>query len=282
MTKCLPAVSVGRVSRTAAVAIGCLLSVPVPARAGQTAKCVSVQTKCGGVWVTTSCDSTANPCAVAGDGGSAARAAAAAAEQARLERVRLATTAAAKGDTALAQGNFKSAANLYASAITQAPDNPTYRTKRARALRALAAQGGSAMDDLRGAAIDAAKIGSGDDSSLRARNKFDTTGSKPPAQAPAGIEAQSELSALAERMHLGLNLNDPANAAAKNALIKVDYQLKYNREARIKEQWAPDPVALEQRITELNATLPKDAPPVTVEKAEIAFNRYQLDLKVKK
>ena len=35
MTKCLPAVSVGRVSRTAAVAIGCLLSVPAPARAGQ-------------------------------------------------------------------------------------------------------------------------------------------------------------------------------------------------------------------------------------------------------
>jgi tetratricopeptide (TPR) repeat protein len=236
-----------------------------------------------------SCDDP-DPCGL-GDGKSTASAAAhaAAREFARafaIEQARLGRAAFDKGDAAFAQGNLKGAIRFCLSAMRYQPDNVAYKKKRALALLALRQQSGGALDELRGADADGeAAVGRSlpDGSSGVARREFDGTGSRPVLKPLPTVTVPSLSDTLARSLGIPLNLNDPANVRAKIAMSQVEYMLKYNRTARMSEgQIAPDPAKLEKSLTDLMSVLPTGTPPLTVEKAEAVFNRYQINLREKK
>jgi hypothetical protein len=213
----------------------------------------------------------------------AARLAAAERERGQ-ERAREAQGEAAfvAGEAAFKQGDYRTAAKFFRSAMQYARNNVLYKKRRAAALLALQQAGGSgiAFDDLAAAALDGkAATEAGDNASLAARRKFDDGGSKAPARPPDDTPSVSD--ALARSLEIPLNLKDPANIAVKIAMGEVEAMLKFNRNAIKSEgQIPPDPAALQKKVEELNATLPKGTPPMTVEKAEAVYNKYSLDLKV--
>jgi hypothetical protein len=280
-----------RVGTKSSLVLGTVLAVLIsaPVIAAQT-KCVSAGVRCPGKgWVTyDSCNVPDDPCGL-GDGTttSSAAAHAAAREAARLyaiEQARLGKAAFDKGDAALAQGNLKGAVRFYFSAMQYQPNNVAYKKQRARVLLALRQQSGGALDELRGADADgeAARRISGLASRPVAGREFDGTGPRPYLKPLPTVAVPSLSDTLAASLGIRLNLDDPANVRAKVAMTQVEYMLKFNRHARMSEgQIAPNPAALEKSLADLSAFLPPGTPPLTVEKAEAGFNRYQLGLKEK-
>lgn len=205
----------------------------------------------------------------AGDGGAAA-----AAEAARVarEQERLGQVAAGQGAAAYARGDFKSAAISYLAALRYQPNNVEYKKRRAIALAAFAQQlGVDELGELRGAGADA----------------FDATGRAHDLLAIPKVAAPSFSDTLFSNLEIPVNLSLPANSGVKNAMSQVEYMLKSNLDAaRSDGAIEPDHDGLEKSVAELNkaldAVLPKGTEPVTVEKVETVFNRYQLNLKVKK
>lgn len=224
-------------------------------------------------------------CAPVGGGSGvdpAAAAAAAAAEKERFETAqRLGREAFDKGEAALGRGDVKAALSFYRSALQFAPDNIVYRRKRAATLKAHA---GGALDELRGAAIDgeAAAGTQGDAAAGMSQRSFDVGGSRPPPA--AAFVADDDVPALLGRMmDLPLDLREPANAEVRKAMAQVEYMLKYNREARIREAWPENVAKFEEAVTDLNKTLAaRGVAEVPVEKVEAVYGKHLLDVKEKK
>lgn len=193
------------------------------------------------------------------------------AERAAREQESLGKDAFDKGVAAFARGNFKSAATFFLTATRHQPNNVAYRKERARALRALSEQNGNLLVELRGAGAE----------------EFDATGVKPELRALLKITEPGFSDAVAKSFGIAVDLNDPANVRVKIALSQLEDRLKYDRAAKLSEgQIPPDPAGLEKTVAALNEVVksvrPPDATPITAEEAETVYNRYQLNLKVKK
>lgn len=138
---------------------------------------------------------------------------------------------------------------------------------------------------MRGAAIDgeAATATQGLGAGAASQRSFDDYGAKAPAPAPVVAADENPSVALLRMLDVPLNPGDPANAGVVAAMSQVQYMLRYNREARIREAWPEDVAKFEASVAVLNQALAgRNVPPVEVEKVEAVYRKHLLDVKEKK
>jgi hypothetical protein len=170
----------------------------------------------------------------------------------------LGESAAALGDAAYARGDFKGAAAAYLKAERYQPGNVDYMKRRARALKAIS--GG--LEPFR-------STGSGEfDGTVVKSVPFDL----PTVAAPTfGAE-------LVRLLDIPIDLNLPANAPAKAALVKLEDKLIETRKQRMAEQ-DEDTEGLAASVAAVNEILKDVMPtPLTVDGVETRYRKHLLNI----